>query len=94
MPFQFCLKVLLRLCFDSLANVEESVFLVAVGKVTPVLEGVNVKVASTSIAIDIVATALEVVDVIVAILEVVVVKVKSTSIAVITVATALRPLEI
>ena len=74
MPFSSCLKVLLRLD-HSLANVEESVFLVAVGKVTPGLEGVNVKEASTSIAVDIVATALEVVDVIVAILEVVVNKV-------------------
>ena len=42
-----------------MAVVEESVFLVAVGKVTPVLEGVNVKVASTSIALIIVATLLK-----------------------------------
>ena len=60
-----------------MANVEESVFPVAVGKVTPVLEGVNVKVASTSVAVDIVATALEVVDIKVAVLEVVFVKVPS-----------------
>ena len=58
-----------------MANVEESVFPVAVGKVTPVLEGVNVKVASTSVAVVILATALKVVDVKVAVLEVVVVKV-------------------
>ena len=58
-----------------MAVVEESVFLVAVGKVAPVLEGVDVKVASTSVAVIEVATALEVVDVIVAVLEVVVVKV-------------------
>ena len=43
--------------------VEESVFLVAIGKVTPILEGVDVKVASTSIAVVEVATALEVVNV-------------------------------
>ena len=46
-----------------MAVVEESVFLVAIGKVTPVLEGVDVKVASTSVAVVEVATALEVVDV-------------------------------
>ena len=66
-----------------MAVVEESVFLVAVGKVTPVLEGVNVKVASTSIAVVEVATALEVVDVIVAVLEVVVNKVAPTSVAIV-----------
>ena len=47
----------------------------AVGKVA-VLEVVVVKVESTSVAFVIVATALEVVDVIVAVLEVVVVKVQ------------------
>ena len=55
----------------------------AVGKVA-VLEVVVAKVASTGVAIIIVATAPEVVDV----------KVESTSVAVVTVATALRPLEI
>ena len=42
-----------------MAIVEESIFLVAVGKVTPVLEGVNVKVASTSVVVVIVATLLK-----------------------------------
>ena len=60
-----------------MAIVEESVFPVAVGIVTPVLEGVDVKVASTSVAVVVVATALEVVDVKVAVLDVVVVKVAS-----------------
>ena len=35
----------------SLVVVEEPVFLVAIGKVTPVLEGVDVTVASTSVAV-------------------------------------------
>ena len=83
-----------RFLVHNLAIIEVTVFLVAVGKVA-VLEVVDAKVATTSDAVILVASAplkvvdvkaapvLEGVDVIVAVLEVVLGKVTSTSVAVV-----------